>query len=346
MTINDKLPSNSSETLSSPARHGVARFGEFSQTKRSAFLTSLRSSLLYISVICNLYPLQVLFVLMLPGVVPRSAPPQHPQIRPISTRLTAPPPPPPGPPSPRPPSPRPPPPGTASSMAEDPNSARMIFSLPRVDPTTMSLSPSYSYGFSMPDKNLAQEVDQQGSYTGGYSWSMPGGGSTSFAYGAGQYVDALMSDSVGLNSMINSGSRTGQYSDPRISDNSLASYGPGQYDGTGMSDSNVANVGPSSVMSYGPGQYVDSLSTEDVSYRPSGPRQATSGQRYNKVSQLSGTGQQGPWSSSFSGVNTNINTNTRDFSPSGGAGPRMDSSYLMRILGRDSQWVESSDKVS
>ena len=217
----------------------------------------------------------------------------------------------------------------------------MMFSLPRVDPATMSLSPSYSYGFSMPDKNLAQEVDQQGSYTGGYSWSMPGAGSTSFAYGAGQYVDALMSDSVGLNSMINSGygTRTGQYSDPRISDNSLASYGPGQYDGTGMSDS---NVGPSSVMSYGPGQYVDSLSTEDVSYRPSGPRQATSGQRYNKVSHLTGTGQQGPWSTSFSGVNTN----TRDSSLSGGAGPRMDSSYLMRILGRDSQWVESSDKVS
>ena len=193
---------------------------------------------------------------MLPGVVPRSAPPRHPEVRPISTRLTAPPPPPPSP-------------GPGSSSGEDPSSSRMMFSLPWVDPVTMSLSPSYSYGFSMPDKNLAQEVDQQGAYTGGYSWSMPGGGSTSFAFGGGQYLDALMSDSVGLNSMINSGSgsgtRTGQYLGPDISDNSLPSYGPSQYDGTGMSDSNVANVGPNSVLSYGPGQYVDSLSAEDVS---------------------------------------------------------------------------------
>jgi len=106
-----------------------------------------------------------------------------------------------------------------------------------------------------------------------------------------------------------------------------------------MSDS---NDGGNSVMTSGPPQYVHSLSTEDVSpqslerYRPS----AISQQKYQKVTDLTGTGQQNPWPSSFSGVKTN----TRDSWHSGGNSHLMDSSYLMRILGRDSQWVESSDK--
>ena len=91
--------------------------------------------------------------------------------------------------------------------------------------------------------------------------------------------------------------------------------------------------------SYGPSQYVDSLSTEDdipqslERYRPSASRQATQ-ERYNKGQNL--------WSASFSG----LNTGTMDSSLSGGNSASMDSSYLMRILGRDSQWLESSDKVS
>ena len=277
----------------------------------------------------------VLMMMMLPGVMPRSAPPHH-EVRPISTRLTAPPPP-------LPPSPSPPSPPPGSSSGESSSRARLMFSLPRVDPSTMSLSPAYSYGWSTADKNLAQEVDQQGRFAGGYSWSAPGG-STSFAYGAGQYVDALMSDTLRLNS----GSATphGQYSATGIPDHSL-SYGPGQYMGTvsGMSDH---DSGHDSMMSYGPGQYVDSLSREDdipqslERYRPSAPRQAPQ-ERYNSVRDMTGTGtgHQNPWSASFSGLNTNTMN-----SLSGGNSANMDSSYLMRILGRDSQWLESSDKVS
>ena len=207
----------------------------------------------------------------------------------------------------------------------------------------MSLSPSYSYGFSMADKKLGQEVDQQGRATGGYSWSMPGGGSASFAYGAGQYVDALRADGVGLNSRISSGPRHGQYHEPRPSDNSLLSYV-----GTGpaMSD---RNVGHHSVQRPRPGQYVGQYvgSTESPEslerYRPSFPRQEMTGVRYNKVPDLTGTGrgQQNPWSSSYPGVNTNTLTSP----PSRGESEMTDSSYLMRVLGRDSQWVERSDKV-
>ena len=137
---------------------------------------------------------------------------------------------------------------------------------------------------------------------------MPGGGYTSFVSGAAQYQGGLMAGSV--------------------------------VPGPAMSDS---NDGGNSVMTSGPPQYVHSLSTEDVSpqslerYRPS----AISQQKYQKVTDLTGTGQQNPWPSSFSGVKTN----TRDSWHSGGNSHLMDSSYLMRILGRDSQWVESSDKV-
>ena len=192
----------------------------------------------------------------------------------------------------------------------------------------------------MADKNLAQEVDQQGRASGGYSWSMPGGGSASLAYGAGHYVSALMSDSAGRNSMISSGRRQGQYYEPRLSDNSLPSYGAAQYVGTGpaMSDSNVGH-GPGQYVGQHVGQYVGSGSTEDVlpqsleRYRPSGPRQAMTELRYNKTPDLTGEGEQSLWRrpASFSGANTNSQMT--------------DSSYLMRILGRDSQWIESSDKV-
>lgn len=47
----------------------------------------------------------------------------------------------------------------------------------------MEMDPSYSYGYSMHDKSIAQQVDGQGRSSNGYSWSMPDGGSSMFMSG-------------------------------------------------------------------------------------------------------------------------------------------------------------------
>merc|ERR1719192_2916197 len=189
-----------------------------------------------------------------------------------------------------------------------------MFSLPRVDPVTMTMSPSYSYGWSLSDKNMAQEVDQAGRSTGGYSWSMPGGGSASFAHGSGHYVD-------GLNSLVNYGAdqrmrpqssdyeghssmkmeNYGSVNSIDIGHNSIMKYGHSQYD----SD----DIGHNSVRNYGYGQYDSNVGhTSKLNYQPSSPSQSPL------------------WST-----------------PSTPNPKRTDSSYVMRIVGPESQWVERSD---
>lgn len=197
---------------------------------------------------------------------------------------------------------------------------------------------------------MAQEVDQQGRSSGGYSWSMPGGGTTSVAFGADQYVEALASDDsrtygADKNSMrtygvdptglghhsitgydfngIGHNSITG-YNSNGIGHNSMTDYdsnGIGHnsmtgYDSNGighnsMTDYDSYGLGHNSMKSYGSNRYASS--DYMMSYRPS------STESYEA---------EDTWSES-------------DWSPST-TSTKMDSSYVMKILGPDSQWIESS----
>ena len=87
-------------------------------------LARFRKSLLTSLVLMVTVQVSVLVVVTVAEVTCRSSPPSSLQ---ISTKLTAPPP---------------------------EQKQEMMFSLPRVDPVTMTMSPSYSYGWSLSDKVL------------------------------------------------------------------------------------------------------------------------------------------------------------------------------------------------
>ena len=182
---------------------------------------------------------------------------------------------------------------------------------------------------------------------------MPGGGTTSFAFGSGRYVD-------GLNSLVNYGAgqehlssqdyrtldsmnKYGTFNTNDVGHNSMINYGTldsedyghnsmnkfGTFNTNDVDHNSMINygavgsedIGHNSMMNYGTVDSNDVYPNSMINYDSN----HDSLERYQASSQS----QSSPWAPSSS--------SSRDQS-------MMDSSYVMRIQGPEAEWVERSDR--